>query len=56
VEFKPALTGQFKLTNVQLKNFEIPSTVAHAGPCLEGPAEVVEIFSPVREHRLPGGK
>lgn len=27
----------------------IPSGVAHKGRCLEGPAEVLEFFSPVRE-------
>jgi quercetin dioxygenase-like cupin family protein len=31
----------------------IPSAVPHAGLCLEGPAEVIEIFSPVREDWLP---
>jgi quercetin dioxygenase-like cupin family protein len=36
--------------------YHIPSTVTHAGLCLEGPAEVIEIFSPVREDWLPGKK
>ena len=27
----------------------IPSDVPHKGRCLEGPAEVLEVFSPVRE-------
>ena len=27
----------------------IPSNVMHRGRCLEGPAEVLEVFSPVRE-------
>jgi quercetin dioxygenase-like cupin family protein len=27
----------------------IPSNVAHKGKCMEGPAEVLEFFSPVRE-------
>jgi len=34
--------------------YHIPSGVTHAGLCLEGPAEVIEIFSPVREDWLPG--
>ena len=29
--------------------YHIPSGVTHSGLCLEGPAEVVEIFAPVRE-------
>ena len=27
----------------------IPSNVTHRGKCVEGPAEVLEVFSPVRE-------
>lgn len=29
--------------------WHIPSDVIHSGRCLAGPAEVIEIFSPVRE-------
>lgn len=29
--------------------WHIPSDVVHSGRCLAGPAEVIEIFSPVRE-------
>ena len=29
--------------------YHIPSGVTHSGLCLEGPAEVIEMFSPVRE-------
>jgi quercetin dioxygenase-like cupin family protein len=29
--------------------YHIPSQVPHAGACLKGPAEVIEIFAPVRE-------
>jgi quercetin dioxygenase-like cupin family protein len=29
--------------------YHIPSIVLHAGKCLEGPSEVIEVFSPVRE-------
>ncbi len=29
--------------------YHIPSEVPHAGACLKGPAEVIEMFAPVRE-------
>jgi quercetin dioxygenase-like cupin family protein len=29
--------------------YHIPSGVPHTGACLKGPAEVIEIFAPVRE-------
>jgi len=29
--------------------YHIPSNVLHGGKCLEGPCEVLEVFSPVRE-------
>ena len=29
--------------------YHIPSGVTHSGLCLEGPAEVIEMFAPVRE-------
>lgn len=29
--------------------YHVPSDVIHSGRCLEGPAEVIEVFSPVRE-------
>jgi hypothetical protein len=32
--------------------YHIPSGVVHSGQCLEGPAEVIEIFAPVREDWL----
>jgi len=32
--------------------YHIPSGVIHSGLCLEGPAEVIEAFSPVREDWL----
>jgi quercetin dioxygenase-like cupin family protein len=34
--------------------YHIPSGVTHSGLCLEGPAEVLEMFSPVREDWLKG--
>jgi quercetin dioxygenase-like cupin family protein len=33
--------------------YQIPSNATHSGLCIEGPAEVLEIFSPVREDWLP---
>jgi len=33
--------------------YQIPSNATHSGLCVEGPAEVLEIFSPVREDWLP---
>jgi len=32
--------------------YHIPSNATHSGLCVEGPAEVLEIFSPVREDWL----
>ena len=32
--------------------YHIPSNAIHSGLCLEGPAEVLEIFAPVREDWL----
>jgi quercetin dioxygenase-like cupin family protein len=29
--------------------YHVPPDVIHSGRCLEGPAEVLEVFSPVRE-------
>jgi len=53
------LKGQMELTIAGEKRavspggaYHIPSGVTHAGLCLEGPAEVIEIFSPVREDWL----
>jgi quercetin dioxygenase-like cupin family protein len=33
--------------------YHIPPNAVHAGLCLEGPAEVLEMFAPVREDWLP---
>jgi quercetin dioxygenase-like cupin family protein len=33
--------------------YHIPSNAVHSGLCLEGPAEVIEIFAPVREDWQP---
>ena len=32
--------------------YHIPSNATHSGLCVEGPAEVIEIFAPVREDWL----
>jgi quercetin dioxygenase-like cupin family protein len=32
--------------------YHIPSSAIHSGSCLKGPAEVIEVFSPVREDWL----
>jgi quercetin dioxygenase-like cupin family protein len=32
--------------------YHIPSSATHSGLCLQGPAEVLEIFAPVREDWL----
>ena len=33
--------------------YHIPSNAIHSGLCVEGPVEVLEMFSPVREDWLP---
>jgi quercetin dioxygenase-like cupin family protein len=50
------LTGRMELTIAGEKHlvpaggaYQIPSNATHSGRCLEGPAEVIEMFSPVRE-------
>jgi quercetin dioxygenase-like cupin family protein len=53
------LKGKLELTSAGEKRivapggaYHIPSNATHSGLCVEGPAEVLEIFSPVREDWL----